>query len=47
VLHFMGPKAADLIQQPQDLDYCWTVTDHTPFERVLMLQVVMRPHLLE
>lgn len=47
VLHFMGPKAADLIQQPQDLDYCWTITDETEFGRVLLLQVVMRPHLLE
>ncbi len=47
VLHFMGPNAADLILQPQNLDYCWIVTDHTPFERVLTLQIVMRPHLLE
>lgn len=47
VLHFMGPNAADLILQPEDLDYCWIVTDNTPFERVLTLQIVMRPHLLE
>lgn len=47
VLHFLGPKAADLIQKPYDLDYCWTITDNTQFERILMLQIVMRPHLLE
>lgn len=47
VLHFMGPNAADLISQPQDLDYIWIITDNTPYERILTLQVVMRPHLLE
>lgn len=41
-LQFLGPQARQLIGRPRELGYCWTVTDETPFGRVLLLQVV--PH---
>lgn len=48
VLHFLGPDARQFMNRIEDFIYGWVGADDEPeFERVLLLQVIPRPHLVE
>ena len=48
VLYFLGPDAGQFMDRTEDFIYGWVGADDEPeFERVLLLQVVPRPHLVE
>ena len=47
-LYFLGPDAHQFMDRSKDFIYGWVGADDEPeFERVLLLQVVPRPHLVE
>lgn len=48
VLYHLGPNARPFMHRSEDFIYGWVGADDEPeFERVLLLQVVPRPHLVE
>ena len=48
VLYFLGTDARQFMDRTDDFIYGWVGADDEPeFERVLLLQVVPRPHLVE
>ncbi len=48
VLYHLGPEARPFMHRSEDFIYGWVGADDEPeFERVLLLQVVPRPHLVE
>ncbi len=48
VLYHLGPDARPFMHRSEDFIYGWVGADDEPeFERVLLLQVVPRPHLVE
>ena len=46
VLHFLGGNAAQFIGRPADFVYGWVGDEDAQQGRVLLLQIVPRPHLL-
>ena len=48
VLHFLGPNAQQFISRSEDFVYGWVGADDEPiYERVLLLQIIPRPHMIE
>ena len=48
VLYFLGPNAQQFIDRAEDFIYGWIGADDEPiYERVLLLQIIPRPHLIE
>lgn len=48
VLYFLGSNAQQFISRPEDFIYGWVGADDEPiYERVLLLQIIPRPHLIE
>jgi hypothetical protein len=46
VLHFLGPDATEYVERQDDFIVGWVGDDKTEYGRVLLLQIIPRPHLL-